>query len=84
MGTVTSIHARAAMVSGQPHKAHRGRRCEYAGEIEALRAEVAGLRAVIQRQAEGGDGTDLAIIGIAFDAGRDSARRSLGLPHGPS
>jgi hypothetical protein len=79
MGTVTNIHARGAAVSDRPHRAHR---CEYAAEIEALRAEVAGLRAVIQRQAEGGDGADLAILDIGLKAGRDSLRRSLGLPVG--
>ena len=79
MGTVTSIHARAAAASGRPHRARRGHRCEYAAEAEALRAEVAGLRAIVQRQVEGGDGTDLAVLGIAFEAGRESLRRSLGL-----
>jgi hypothetical protein len=78
MGSVTSIHARAAAAGGQPRRAHHGRRGGLTGEIEALRAEVAALRAVIQRQAEGGDGADLAVIGIAFEAGRDSARRALG------
>jgi hypothetical protein len=80
MGSVTNIHARTAAISDRPHRPHRGHRCELTGEVEALRAEVAGLRAVVQRQAEGGDDTDLAIVGIAFDAGRDSLRRSLGLP----
>jgi hypothetical protein len=86
MGTVTSIHARAAAVSGRPHTAHRGHRCEYAAEVEALRAEVAGLRAVVQRQAGASDGTALAVMDIAFAAGRDSARRALGLtaPRGPA
>ena len=65
-----------------PYRAHRGHRCEFAGEIEALRAEVAGLRAVVKRQAEGGDGTDLAILDIGLKAGRNSVRRSLGLPVG--
>jgi hypothetical protein len=78
MGSVTSIHARAAAAGGRPRRAHHGRRGGLTGEIEALRAEVAALRAVIQRQAEGGDGADLAVIGIAFEAGRDSARRALG------
>lgn len=79
MGSVTSIHARATAVSGQPHRAHRGHRCGLTAEVEALRAKVTELRAVVQRQSEGGNGNDLAIIGIAFDAGRDSMRRSLGL-----
>ena len=85
MGSVTNIHARAAAVSGRPRRANRGHRCECAAEVEDLRAEVAELRAVVERLAEGGDGTDLAVIGIAWEAGRDSARRSLGLaPRGPS
>jgi len=80
MGSVTSIHARAAAAGGQPRRAHHGRRGGLTAEIEALRAEVAGLRAVVKRQAEGGDGTDLAILDIGLKVGRDSARRSLGLP----
>ena len=86
MGTVTSIHARAAAASGRPHRAGRGHRCEYAAEAEALRAEVAGLRAIVQRQAGASDGgAALAVMDIAFAAGRDSARRALGLtvPRGP-
>ena len=79
MGTVTNIHARAAAASGRPHRARRGHRCEYAAEAEALRAEVAGLRAIVQRQAGASDGGALAVIDIAFAAGRDSARRALGL-----
>ena len=71
MGTVTSIHATAGVRS---HRAHQGHRCGLTAEVEALRAEVAGLRAVIQRQAEGGDDADLAIVDIAFAAGRDSLR----------
>ena len=78
MGTVTNI-------GGRSRRANRGHRCECAAEVEDLRAEVAGLRAAVQRLAEGGDGTDLAVIGIAWEAGRDSLRRSLGLvPRGPS
>jgi hypothetical protein len=72
MGTVTNIGDR-------PHRPHRGHRCEYAAEVAALRAEVAGLRAVVKRQADGGGDTDLAILDIGLKAGRDSARRSLGL-----
>ncbi len=79
MGSVTNIHARAATVSDQPHRAHRGHRCECTAEIEALRAKVTELRAVVQRQAEGGDGTLLAVMDITWDAARDSLRRSLGL-----
>jgi hypothetical protein len=82
MGSVTNIHARAAAVSDQPRRAHRAHRCEFAGEVEALRVEVTALRAVIQRQAEGGGDTDLAILDIGLKAGRDSARRNLGLPVG--
>ncbi len=78
MGSVTNIHARAAAVSDQPHRARRGHRCGLTAEVEALRGEVAELRAVVERLVEG-DGTDLAVIGIAFAAGRDSARRALGL-----
>lgn len=80
MGSVTNIRARAAAISDPPHRAHRGHRCECAGEVEALRAKVAELRAVVERQSEGGAGVDLAVVGIAFNAGRDSFRRSLGLP----
>ncbi len=68
MGSVTSIRARAAAISDEPHRAHRGHRCELADEVEALRAEVAELRAAVQRQAEGGDGADLAVLDIAFEA----------------
>jgi len=79
MGSVTNIHARAAAAGDRPRRAHRGHRCGLTAEVEALQAKVAELCAVVQRQSEGGNGTDLAIIGIAFDAGRDSMRRSLGL-----
>ncbi len=57
--------------------AHQGRRCESAGEVEALRAEVAGLRAVVERQAEDSGGADLAVMEIFFEAGRTPPGRLL-------
>lgn len=47
MGSVTNIRARAAAISDRPHRAHRGHRCECAGEVEALRAKVADRKASI-------------------------------------
>jgi hypothetical protein len=35
MGSLTNIRARAAAISDRPHRAHRGHRCECAGELEA-------------------------------------------------